>query len=62
MDLSTPGYSLSLGGAVRPDPGTRIVPVMITPEPATIALLALGGLALRGRRKPTGSLQRAQND
>jgi len=46
MDLTTPGYALSLGGAVRPDPEIRIMPV-VTPEPATIALLALGALALR---------------
>ena len=53
-DLSTPGYALSLGGAVRPDAEIRIVPV-VTPEPATIALLALGAVALRRRRQATES-------
>jgi hypothetical protein len=49
IDLSAPGWSPA-GGA---RPGTRVVhvPVIVTPEPATVLLLALGTLALRRRRR-----------
>jgi len=51
MDLGTPAYSLSLAGSVKPDVGPRIVPVIITPEPTTLLILALGTLALRRRHR-----------
>lgn len=51
MDLGAPGYSLSIAGSVKPDVGPRIVPVIITPEPATLLILALGTLALRRRHR-----------
>jgi hypothetical protein len=49
IDLSAPGWSPA-GGSARGD--TRIVPVIVPvviPEPATVALLTIGILALRRR-------------
>jgi len=48
-DLSSPGWSP--GGAAKGD--TKVIPTIVpvhTPEPASIALLALGAVALRRRR------------
>jgi len=44
VDFSVPNWSLA-GGSVKPD--TPDTPPVHTPEPATLAMLALGGLALR---------------
>jgi hypothetical protein len=50
-DLSTPGWSPAGGpGAVRSTTRTIVIPVLPTPEPATVVLLALGALALRRTR------------
>lgn len=53
LDLSTPGWT-SPGGGSRTH--TEIIPIFVgpipTPEPGTIALLALGPLLLRARRSP----------
>ena len=51
MDLGAPGYALSISGGVKPDIGPKIVPVIITPEPATFLILSLGTLALRRRHR-----------
>ena len=52
-DLSAPGWSPA--GGSQPGkvvmPGPAYYPVVVTPEPTTIALLALGALALRRRRR-----------
>ncbi len=50
VDLSAPGWSPG-GGGVRTETRTVIIPVMPTPEPTTIILLAFGVLALRGRTR-----------
>jgi hypothetical protein len=51
-DLSAPGWSPA--GGSRADATSRVVPmfipVIVTPEPATVVLLALGIAALRRRR------------
>jgi len=49
MDLSSPGWSPS-GGGGTPKTRTVFVPVIVTPEPATVILFGLGTLALRRRR------------
>ena len=46
VDLSTPGFSIASGGGGTDT--TTVIPIH-TPEPTTIALLALGALALRRR-------------
>jgi hypothetical protein len=49
-DLTSPSFSISGGGAgggVRKVP----VPVVVTPEPATIVLFGLGSFVLRRRRR-----------
>ncbi len=51
IDLSTPGFSLA-GGPAKSKPEIVPVPVPVSvPEPATIALLGLGALALRKKRR-----------
>jgi MYXO-CTERM domain-containing protein len=47
LDLSSPGWSPA--GGRRQE--TREIPTIHTPEPATFALLTLGALALRRRRR-----------
>lgn len=49
VDLRTPGCSPAGGGKSKTN--TVIVPVIVTPEPTTILLVALGTLALRRRRR-----------
>jgi hypothetical protein len=53
-DLGAPGWSPPGG---TPKGGTTIIPTIVPvviPEPATIALLAFGAIALRGRRRARG--------
>ncbi len=50
VDLSSPGWSISGGSRPR----TIVSPVIHTPEPATLALLTLGVVALRRRRQRVG--------
>ena len=47
-DLSTPAFTVPSGGGNGSDTAT-VIPIH-TPEPTTVVLLALGGLALRRRR------------
>jgi hypothetical protein len=51
-DLSTPGWNLAGGGGPKTTTQAMpvYVPVVLTPEPTTVVLLALGTLALRRRR------------
>ena len=49
IDLSSPSYSLA-GGVAKSKPELVPVPVPV-PEPATIALLGLGALAFRRKRR-----------
>lgn len=49
-DLSIPGWSAS-GGGGKSRTQTVFVPVVATPEPATIILFGLGALALRRRTR-----------
>jgi hypothetical protein len=49
IDFSAPGWSP--GGGGKSETRTVIIPVIPTPEPTTIVLLALGTLVLRGRTR-----------
>ena len=50
IDLQAPACNPAAGGG-RSRTNTVIVPVIVTPEPATILMLAFGALALRRRRR-----------
>lgn len=49
VDLTSPSFSISGGGGARKV--ATPVPVIVTPEPATIFLLGLGTFALRRKRR-----------
>lgn len=51
VDLRAPGCNPAGGGKSKTN--TILVPVIVTPEPTTILLLALGTLALRRRKRQT---------
>ncbi len=51
VNLKSPGFSVSTGGASTTVAVPVATPVVPTPEPTTIALLGLGALALRRRQR-----------
>jgi Divergent InlB B-repeat domain/PEP-CTERM motif len=51
VDLSTPGFSIAGGSGGGTRKVARPVPVIVTPEPATVFLLGLGTFALRRKRR-----------